>query len=135
MPTVQIADAVTDYADDVLTGKIITGELVKLACRRHMDDLDTAHERGFFFDIDEAQYVFDFFACLKLWEGKWAGQKFELQLHQKFKIGSIFGWRRIEDGLRRFRTAYIEVARTGSSSICICWTIMNLIAWMSRNTI
>ena len=114
--SVNVADAVTDYADDVLTGKIITGEWAKKACQRHMNDLDAAPDSGFFFDIEEAQYVFDFFACLRFWEGKWAGQPFELQPWQKFKIGSLFGWRRVEDGLRRFRTAYWEFARKNGKS-------------------
>lgn len=33
---------VTDYIDGVMSGEIVTGRLVKLAVRRHRDDLDHA---------------------------------------------------------------------------------------------
>lgn len=33
-------DRTTQYAADVLAGKIIAGDLVKLACKRHLDDIE-----------------------------------------------------------------------------------------------
>jgi hypothetical protein len=40
-----------------------------------------------------------------------------LQPWQAFVVGSLFGWKRA-DGTRRFRTAYVEVARkNGKSSL------------------
>jgi phage terminase large subunit-like protein len=114
--SVEVFDHVTDYAEKVLDGKIIAGKLIKLACQRHLDDLEHAPERGYFFDPYEAQYVFDFFGCLRLWEGKWAGQRFTLEPWQKFKVGSIFGWRSLETGLRRYRTVYLEVGRKNAKS-------------------
>ena len=47
--------------------------------------------------------------------GEWAGQPFDLQPWQQFVVGSVFGWKR-SDGLRRFRTAYVEVARKNGKS-------------------
>ncbi|WP_081973067.1 terminase large subunit [Paracoccus sanguinis] len=38
-----------------------------------------------------------------------------MQPWQQFAVGSIFGWKRA-DGLRRFRTAYVEVARKNGKS-------------------
>ena len=35
-----ILDRCTQYAIDVLDNKIIAGELVKLACKRHLDDIE-----------------------------------------------------------------------------------------------
>nr|WP_255440751.1 terminase large subunit [Paracoccus sp. MC1854] len=38
-----------------------------------------------------------------------------MQPWQQFVVGSVFGWKRA-DGLRRFRTAYVEVARKNGKS-------------------
>ena len=35
-------DRTTQYAADVLAGKITAGEMVKLACKRHMEDLEAS---------------------------------------------------------------------------------------------
>lgn len=111
----QSHDPVTDYAIQVIAGKIVAGELVILACERHMKDLKTAKNRGLFFDVDAAQYAIDFFKYLRLWEGEWAGCVFELQSWQQFIVGSLFGWKN-DDGLRRFRVAYNEVSRKNGKS-------------------
>lgn len=108
-------DYVTEYAEQILTEKIISCEAIKLACLRHVDDLENGHKRGLYFDVEETHYLYEFFLKLQLWEGKWKGQPFDLELWQKFVIGSIFGWK-LESGLRRFRTAYLEVARKNAKS-------------------
>lgn len=45
-----------------------------------------------------------------------AGDPFILEPWQKFIVWSIFGWRRKEDGGRRFRMALIEIARKNGKS-------------------
>ena len=35
-----MVDRVTEYCKDVLNGKIVAGKLVKLAAKRHLDDLE-----------------------------------------------------------------------------------------------
>ncbi|WP_020475249.1 terminase large subunit [Zavarzinella formosa] len=100
----------TQYARDVVEGKIVAGKWVKLACQRHLDDLENAHERGLWFDERAATAVFRFFALLRLAKGKWAGKPFKLEPWQKFVLGCAYGWKR-EDGLRRFREVHLEVAR------------------------
>ena len=106
---------VTQYAQDVLAGDIVTGRLVRLACERHMRDLETAHERGWVFSVAKADRAISFFGLLRHYKGKWAGQPITLSPWQVFGIGSVFGW--VDDaGLRRFRTAYWEVARKNGKS-------------------
>lgn len=105
-----IADATTAYARDVVEGRVVTGQLVRLACERHLRDLETGAERGLRFDADTAQRAFDFFALLRHSKGRWAGKPFILEPWEKFIVGSIFGWKRA-DGSRRFRIAHEEVAR------------------------
>lgn len=103
------------YIDDVLSGRIAACHWVKAACRRHLDDLETGGERGLWFDEDAAQLVIDFFGLLKHSKGEWAGQTVKLEPWQQFNVWVLFGWKRA-DGTRRFRTAYLEVARKNGKS-------------------
>ena len=51
-----------------------------------------------------------FIEKLKHTKGEWAGQRFRLEPWQQFVLWNIFGWKNA-DGTRRFRYAYIEIAR------------------------
>ncbi|WP_189654834.1 terminase large subunit domain-containing protein [Paracoccus mutanolyticus] len=104
----------TAYAKAV-TGKITAGRLVKLACARHLEDLNTGKTRSLSWDRAAALHAIEFFSHLRHSTGEWAGQPFDLQPWQQFVVGSVFGWKRA-DGLRRFRTAYVEVARKNGKS-------------------
>jgi len=106
---------VTEYAKSVLAGEVITGQLVRQACERHLRDLETGEARGLWFDADEAARAVEFFSHLRQSKGRWAGQPLSLQPWQAFVVGSIFGWKR-RDGTRRFRRAYVEVARKNGKS-------------------
>jgi len=99
------------YADAVLSGDILACKWVRLACQRYQDDIATGAERGLHFDQAEAERAVKFFyhAC-RHWKGEWAGQPIYLEPWQQFIVWNVFGWKRA-DGTRRFRTAYIEVAR------------------------
>lgn len=101
------ADPVLAYARDVVEGRILAGRLVRLAAERHIRDLETGPARGLRWDLDAAMHAIGFFGYLQLAEGDFAGKPFELEPFQKFKTGSIFGWKGA-DGYRRFRTAYLE---------------------------
>ena len=114
------------YARDVVSGKIMAGKLVRKACQRHLDDLKTGAERGLVFDTEAAERALKFFSVLRHSKGEWAGQPLVLADWQQFITWCLFGWKRAphprwvvekngqrEDsaGTRRFRIAYIEVAR------------------------
>ena len=106
------------YAQDVINGKVIACKWVKLACERHVHDLQHAHERGFYFDPEAGQYVIDFISMLRHSKGKWGrgiGELIILEPWQQFIIWVGFGWKRA-DGMRRFRTIYDEVARKNGKS-------------------
>lgn len=98
------------YVRDVLSGEQLACKWVKLACERYVRDLKYGEDRGLQFDEDVAHKLLKFFARCKHSKGEWAGQPLILEPWQQFVIGSLFAWKR-EDGLRRFRTGYIEVAR------------------------
>jgi phage terminase large subunit-like protein len=111
------------YARAVVDGKIVAGKLVRLACQRHLDDLVKGKTRGLIWDADAARHAIAFFSHLRHSTGEWAGQPFELQLWQAFVIGSLYGWKR-KNGLRRFRTAYVEVARKNGKSVLLAGTAL-----------
>lgn len=101
----------TQYAKDVTKGKIIANKWVRLACQRHLNDLKDGKSRGLVFNQNWADHIIDFFEkFLVFYEGAFDGQPFTLTPHQKFILGSIFGWEKA-DGYRRFKIAYIEEAK------------------------
>lgn len=103
------------YARDVVEGKVTACRWVRLACERHLHDLEHGHERGLLFDRDAAERVLKFKGLLKHSKGKWAGERLILEPWQQFKDWVVFGWKNT-DGTRRFRSAYIEVARKNGKS-------------------
>ena len=100
------------YVDDVLAGRQVACKWVRLACERHRRDLDNpfGKERGLWFDATTAKTAIAFFRLLKHSKGEWAGRPLILEPWQQFVVWSLFGWKR-DDGTRRFRTSYLEVAR------------------------
>ena len=98
------------YVADVLSGAQVACKWVRLACERHARDLEDGGERGLRFDEQTARQAILFFTLLKHSKGEWAGRPLHLAPWQQFIVASLFGWKR-EDGTRRFRTSYLEVAR------------------------
>lgn len=98
------------YAQQVHSGDILTCEFVQLAVNRYYCDMDNALDKGWYFDRKAAQRAISFIERLKHTKGQWAGQRFKLEPWQQFIIWNIFG-RKMADGTRRFRYAYVEIAR------------------------
>lgn len=104
------------YIDVVLNDKIPVCRWVKLAVERHVNDLKTAGRRGYYFDEHQAERVLRFFSFLHHSKGEFAGRPFVLSPWEQFVVYSLYGWRRKKDGLRRYKTAYLEVARKNGKS-------------------
>ena len=92
-------------------GKVIAGELVKLACKRHVDDLATGRDRGLYFDTDAASMICNFAGMLQHTAGPLAGKPLTLQPWQVFRHGSMFGWKKTATRTRRFRDSYHQVGK------------------------
>jgi len=108
-------DRVTDYARQVLRGKIIAGPHVRAACERHLRDLEEASTRGLTWSLPMANEAIAFFEeVLRLNGGEYEGQPFILQGWQAFIVGSIYGWLRGE--VRRFRVIYVETGKGSGKS-------------------
>ncbi|WOI54967.1 terminase large subunit [Palleronia sp. LCG004] len=102
---------VSRYAQSVVEGDVVTGELVRMACERHLMDLETGHERGLVFDCAAADMIINFAGMLKHTTGKKAGDALQLEPWQVFRHGSVFGWKFAETGLRRFKSTYHQVGK------------------------
>lgn len=110
-------DPVTKFADEVATRKRPAGELLRLACERHLSDLSRT-DSPYAFESKRADALYRFFKELRHFKGEWAGSPIELEPFQKFMVGSLFGWVSKETSLRRFRQCYFEQPRgQGKSTI------------------
>ena len=108
---------VKQYAEDVLAGKIAASRHVRLACKRHLEDLLLGPSRGLFFDHAAAKRAIGFFPMfLVFYEGAFDGKPFQLLPFQQFIVGSLFGWKTEVDKFRRFRTAYVEMGKGNGKS-------------------
>lgn len=107
-----MSDRVTDYAQTVAAGEVTAGELHRLACARHLKDLERAAGDDFpyYWDAESAQNVINFAEALTVAEGD-APRPVQLIPSQVFDIGCTFGWRKKSNGKRRFRRRYKSVAR------------------------
>lgn len=104
------------YAYDVVDGKVNACQWVRKACQRFIDDMNYGHERGLILDVDKAQIVIDFYDHLPHIKGEWAGQPIEPGPWQTFILLNLYGWYWEKTNQRRFKIAYIEVARKNGKS-------------------
>lgn len=108
------------YAKDVVAGKIPACKWVRLACRRHLDDLKRQKDRDFDFRFDPAaaQKVCRFVELMPHTKGSWAarGERLVMQPWQVFLTICIFGWKNKLDGFRRFKRALLLVPRKNGKS-------------------
>lgn len=106
------------YCRDVLAGTIVAGKWTRLACRRHLRDLEREGDAGFGYQFSawHASDVCDFIEKLPHVEGKWASPTIALEPWQVWLLVCVFGWRRKSDGGRRFEQSYVEVARKNAKS-------------------
>lgn len=117
------------YAIDVVEGRIVACRYVKAACQRHLDDLRRAGsdpDFPFVFDLEAAGRPCHFIQLLPHIKGEWARpvvvdgrierSYIELEGWQIFFVAVLFGWLHRETRRRRFRRAYLEVARKNAKS-------------------
>ena len=134
-PAAPFEDEVTLWAKAVVKGKIVAGPHVRNAAARHLDDLKNGHKRGLKWDTDAVERVFKFFRhVLCLSKGKFEGKPFELEPSQKFLIGSLFGWKKV-DGKRRFRRAYIEQGKGNGKALALDTPIPTPSGWTTMGAI
>ena len=110
-------DRVTKYALDVVEGREVAGRYVKLACQRHLDDLEKSKLAPFKyeFDIEKSLHIIEFAETLTIAEGE---EEIQVKLagFQDFILGSLNGWVAKGTGYRRYRSSYIQLGRQNGKS-------------------
>lgn len=123
-------DVATDYARDVVEGRIISCKWHRLACERHLKDLKRAEQGEFPYVFNPEILSFDgksyrpaerickFAQLMPHIKGDWAarGELIKLERWQIFILASIFGWVHGSTFKRRFRVADIIVPRKNTKS-------------------
>ncbi|HUU97157.1 MAG TPA: terminase TerL endonuclease subunit [Phycisphaerae bacterium] len=84
---------------------------------------------GCWFDESAGLRVVNFcHKFLRHYKGRWAGKRFELLDWQRDAVMQLYGWKR-SDGSRRFRTAFIEIAKkNGKTTFGAALALFALIA-------
>ena len=96
------------YAQDVLNGSIVAGELVKLACKRFIDDLERPDLE---FRAEIVNRFITFCSLIKHFKGKSAGEQFKLEPWQQFIGANILGFYYKNTDDRKYTNSLICVAR------------------------
>lgn len=123
-----VVDTTSDYARRVAAGEIVAGLWVRLAAKRHLDDLVHGPARGLIWQHASAEHALNFIECLRHYQGATAGQRFILSAWQRFVVGCVFGWYAAE-GQRRFRIAYIEIGKgNGKTPLAAAVALYALVA-------
>mgnify|MGYP005815222317 CR=1 FL=1 len=114
------AEQATEYARDVVAGRVIACKWVRLACQRHLRDLERADTPDFPYRFDHARAnrVVRLIELLPHVKGMWAAKRLRIKTErwQKFIICCLFGWIHVNTGLRKYRKAYICVPRKNAKS-------------------
>ena len=96
------------YAQDVLNGSIVAGELVKLACKRFINDLERPDLE---FRAEIVDRFITFCSLLKHFKGKSANEKFILENWQQFIAANIIGFYYKNTDDRKYTNSLICVSR------------------------
>lgn len=114
------------YVEDVLEGKIVVGESIKLACKRFKRDQERT---DLYFKEEVVDRAIAFIGTLKHFTGKHSGKPFILEDWQQWIVANIVGWYWVETNTRRYTSSYIEIARkNGKSALAAALCIYFLIA-------
>lgn len=106
-------DRTTEYAKLIVSGKRLCGDTERKACERHLRDMSDP-SFPYIFDVKMAEYHISIANTLTIGEGE--PKPLVTRGFQNFIIGSIFGWRKKRSHERRFREAYIQMARQNGKS-------------------
>lgn len=114
------------YAKDVVDGRILACQWVKLACQRFLDDLNSPD-----YYLDEKKYrtITSFTGVLKHYASGAAGKPFVLEPWEDFIVCNIFCLYRVDINMRKYKTAHISVARkNGKTTLAAALGLFGLVA-------
>jgi phage terminase len=102
-----------EYAKKVQSGEIVACRKIKQAVARYFDDLANP---AYFFDESAVNKFLAFSRLCPHVKGHLRGQPIELSDWQTFLFANLLGFKRTNTGLRKYRSAYIQVARKNAKS-------------------
>ena len=113
-----ILQELTQYCKDRIDGKEIACKKEIQACKRFLRDIENQGTDKFPYLWEEAaaDKIVEWFALLRHSKGVLAKKPIILNTWQKFNLCNIYGWYHKDTGYRRFRKAFIEVARKNAKS-------------------
>jgi phage terminase large subunit-like protein len=115
------------YITDVLSGAVTAGPWIIKACQRHRRDLESAKERGFYFNPAAGQFVIDFIQQFCIPPESEVPMVLTPWEHALLYVS--YGWKRIADNTRRFRRIYLEIAKkNGKTALAAALVPVHLIA-------
>ncbi|MDM5439856.1 terminase large subunit [Bacillus hominis] len=115
---------IIEYHNKIESGEEVVGFKVKRIYKKLVEDIydqDSIYE----YSSKRANHAMEFIENFcKHSKGKWAGQPIDLELWQKAFIAALFGFIHKIEGTRKYREAFLVVARkngksTLSSGICL----------------
>ena len=116
------------YADDVCSGKVIAGKLIKQAVERYYRLFE---RKDIVFKPHLVERVIGFVGILKHYTGRHAGKPFVLLPWQQFAVACIYGFYKVDENGEESRlvsSVYIEMARkNGKSAFAAALCLYHLI--------
>lgn len=111
-------DHVQNYIDAVENGNILVCEKIQMAIDRHKKDIERSKRDDFPYYY-EPKYTQNIVKFISMLPDPKSGKPNKLALFQKFILGMLWGWRRKKDNTKRFRKAYLSLARKQGKSLIV----------------
>ena len=109
----ELFSRVNNYAKNIVNGKIIACKKHIWAAKRYLKDFEN---ENYVFDKKELVRFYVWSRQFRHRAGVLKNKIIELTDFQLFIIANLFCWKRKDNGYRRFRKAYIQLARKNAKS-------------------
>lgn len=123
------------YAEDVVSGKIVAGKWIVLACRRYLSWFDRP---DMWFDAGRIDRILEFFKHIRHFEGDFNKKSFyETFLPWEiFLICNIFGWYRSDDRAKRVvRNVFMLISRKNGKALALDTPVPTPSGWRSLSEV
>jgi len=112
-PTKEMLNSIPfQYANDVLSGKVVAGKYVILAVKRFFKWIEDSEADGYTLNHSYGMDIIEFFETYLIHtKGKTAGKPFILSPFQQFTLYNVFGWVDSVTDLRRINEVYESMAK------------------------
>ena len=96
------------YASDILSGNIVSGEAMKLACKRFIDWFS---RDDMYFDYNDVDMKIAFTRNMKHYQAQFRGKPFILLPWETFIYANVYGWKWTADNLNVTNHVLVTMAR------------------------